>query len=328
MTKLITFTKKGIYCEQAAIYIDPTRKVERAIITHGHADHARPGHQSYLCHHLCAPVLKLRLGKNINIQSVEYGEKLMINGVAISLHPAGHIVGSAQVRLEYKGEIWVVTGDYKTEDDGLSGAYEVVKCNHLITECTFGLPIYRWQPQQEIFKQINKWWRENREMGITSILFGYSLGKSQRLIQGLDQEIGNIFTHNTIENVNATLREAGVNINPTTRITSVSDKKQLQGGMLITPPSGIDAKLLRRIQPYQIAMASGWMTTKNTRRGRMVDRGFVLSDHVDWTGINEVVNATETEYVVATHGFTDPLVKWLKEKGLQVAANSTNFSSK
>ena len=192
---LLQFTNKGIYCKQADVYIDPWKKVPKALITHAHSDHARSGHKSYLCTHETLPILRLRLGRNIPASGMDYGESIMINGVKFSFHPAGHIIGSAQIRAEYKGEVWVASGDYKVEDDGISGAFEPVKCHHFITECTFGLPIYKWDKQSITFDQINNWWSDNAVEKTTSLITAYSLGKAQRVIQNVDHSIGKIFTH-------------------------------------------------------------------------------------------------------------------------------------
>ncbi|MEM9648606.1 MAG: DNA ligase-associated DEXH box helicase, partial [Bacteroidota bacterium] len=202
---LLAFTDKGIYCAAAKVYLDPWKPVDKAIISHGHADHSRWGHQQYITHKRNVPIVKHRLG-NVSITGKDWGETFVINGVKFSLHPAGHIVGSSQIRVEYKGEIWVFTGDYKIEDDGLATPYETVKCHTFITECTFGLPAFLWTPQEEVFRDINEWWANNKANGQTSVLFGYSLGKAQRLLKHLDPSIGKIFTHGAVENMNEVIR--------------------------------------------------------------------------------------------------------------------------
>ena len=193
---LLQFNDKGIYCAQANVYIDPWRPVKNAIITHGHADHSRWGHQKYITHHTNVPIIKHRLGA-ISVTGKNWNETFVVNNVKFSLHPAGHIIGSSQVRVEYKGEVWVFTGDYKTEDDGIAIPYEVVKCHTFITECTFGLPVFKWTPQTEVMDSINRWWSDNKAEGKTSILFGYSLGKAQRLLKYLDTNIGKIYSAHT-----------------------------------------------------------------------------------------------------------------------------------
>ncbi len=322
---LLQFTSKGIYCKQADVYIDPWKSVDKALITHGHSDHARHGHKQYLCHHHSKSILKLRLGKNINIQTVKYGESVTINGVDISFHPAGHIIGSAQIRLEYKGCIWVVSGDYKIEDDGLSGAYTPIKCQYFITECTFGLPVYKWIPQQEVFDDINNWWQQNNKEGKTTVLIGYSLGKAQRLIQGLDTSIGPILTHGAVENINQALREDGIKLNDTINVTADFDKKKFSNAIVVAPPSAAGTNWLKKFHPYSTGIASGWMGIRGPRRRRTVDRGFVLSDHADWTGLNQAVRESGAEYVIATHGYTNAFARWLNEKGVQASVENTLF---
>ncbi len=322
---LLKFTDKGIFCEQAGLYIDPWKSVDKAIITHGHSDHARSGHKYYLCHHNSVNVLKLRLGKKIVVESVEYGEEKVINGVKISLHPAGHIIGSAQVKLAYKGQIWVVSGDYKIENDGFSGAFEPIKCHYFITECTFGLPIYKWRPQEEVFQDINQWWQANKNAGKTTVLFGYSLGKTQRIIQQLDHSIGPIFTHKSIEKTNEALRAQGIDLAPTQLVEDVPQSQDFSEGIVIAPPSVNTSSWIQQFYPYTTGMASGWMGVRQNRKNRAVNHGFVLSDHADWVGLNQAVEATEAEYVIATHGTTKPFSRWLIENGINATIENTNF---
>ena len=322
---LLQFTDRGIYCKQAGIYIDPWKPVDKALITHGHADHARYGHKHYLCHHHCKPILKLRLGSGIDVQAVAYNKPLKVNGVNISFHPAGHIIGSAQIRLEYKGCTWVVSGDYKTEDDGLSGAYEPVKCHYFITECTFGLPVYKWRPQKDVFDDINHWWQKNKESGKTTVIIGYSLGKAQRIIQGLDTSIGPVLTHGAVENINQALRNDGIRLNDTAQVTADFSKKKLAGAIIVAPPSAAGTTWMRKFHPYSIGIASGWMGLRGARRRRSVDRGFVLSDHADWIGLNQAIRESEAGYVIATHGYTNAFARWLNEKGIKASVENTLF---
>ena len=164
---LIRPTPSGLYCEQGDFYIDPKRKVNRAVITHAHSDHARRGSEQYLCSKPCEPLLRLRLGKNISLQALEYGISTSICGVIISFHPAGHILGSAQIRVEYKGEVWVVSGDYKTYPDPTCDPFEPLRCHTFISECTFGYPIYRWPDPNHEWNHLKKWWKTNREAGLS-----------------------------------------------------------------------------------------------------------------------------------------------------------------
>ena len=322
---LITFDDNGIYCAQGQFYIDPWKPVDRAVITHGHSDHARWRHKHYLCTHDSVPVLKLRLGQDINVQGVAYGQNVYQNGVKISLHGAGHIIGSAQVRVEYMDEVWVVTGDYKTEDDGFSGAFELLPCHHLITECTFGLPIYHWEPQAKVFDQINAWWASNRDLNRVSVLAGYSLGKAQRLIQGVDESIGPIYTHGAIENTNQALRNAGIHVKPSQYVTPETKFEDLKGSLVVAPPGALATTWTKKFKNFSSAVASGWMAIRGNRRRRGVDRGFVLSDHIDWPALNEVVEASNPEHVYATHGFTETVVKWFQSKGRQASVAKTLY---
>ncbi|TQD40524.1 ligase-associated DNA damage response exonuclease [Haloflavibacter putidus] len=322
-TPLLHFNQKGIYCQQADVYLDPWKPVKKAIISHGHADHSRWGHQQYITHRTNVPIIKHRLG-DINVSGVEWGETFSINGVKFSLHPAGHIIGSAQIRVEYKGEIWVFTGDYKTEDDGLAKPYEVVKCHSFITECTFGLPAFKWQPQQEVFSEINNWWQQNKQDGNTSVLFGYSLGKAQRLLKHLDTSIGKIYTHGAIENMNEVVREI-VTLPETIRITKDTKKEEVKGNMVLAPPSAHGSPWIRKMVPFVTASASGWMTFRGARRRRAVDRGFVLSDHCDWQALLSSIKATGAEKIICTHGYTDIFSRFLCEQGYDARTEQTQF---
>ncbi|MGZ9410567.1 MAG: DNA ligase-associated DEXH box helicase, partial [Methylocystis sp.] len=181
MTKdLIVPVAEGLYCPPGNFHIDPWRPAALAVITHGHSDHARWGSGAYLCHEDCAPILRRRLG-DVRIETLRYGERRDIGEVRLSLHPAGHVLGSAQVRIEHRGEVWVASGDYKLEADGVRAPFEPVPCDVFITESTFGLPIYRWRPQSEVMADINSWWAENARAGRASVMQAYGLGKAQRL---------------------------------------------------------------------------------------------------------------------------------------------------
>jgi len=320
---LLEFTDKGIYCNEAKVYLDPWKPVDKAIISHGHADHSRYGHQQYITHHYNVPIIAHRLG-DINVMGKEWGETFIINNVKFSLHPAGHIIGSSQIRVEHKGEVWVFTGDYKTEDDGISTPYEVVKCNTFITECTFGLPAFKWIPQKEVFHNINQWWAENQKEGKTSVLFGYSLGKAQRLLKYLNPEIGKIYTHGAIENMTKVLRPL-VDFPETTLITRETKKEALLGNMVLAPPSAHGSTWIRKMVPYVTASASGWMTFRGARRRRAVDKGFVLSDHCDWQGLLESIKATGAEKVICTHGYTEIFSRYLREIGYDARTEETQY---
>ncbi|HIB37921.1 ligase-associated DNA damage response exonuclease [Mesonia sp.] len=322
-TPLLVFNQKGIYCEAADVYLDPWKPVKKAIISHGHADHSRWGHQQYITHHTNVPIIKHRLG-DIPVTGKAWNETFTINGVKFSLHPAGHIVGSSQIRVEHKGEVWVFTGDYKTEDDGLAVPYEVVKCHTFITECTFGLPAFKWLPQQQVFNDINNWWQQNQDDGRTSILFGYSLGKAQRLLKHLDTSIGKIYTHGAVENMTEVVREIA-DLPPTEKITRDTKKEDIKGNIVIAPPSTHGSPWIKKMVPYVTASASGWMTFRGARRRRAIDKGFVLSDHCDWQGLLTSIKATGAEKVICTHGYTDIFSRFLAEQGYDARTEQTQY---
>ena len=248
----------------------------------------------------------------------------MVNGVKFSLHPAGHIIGSSQIRVEYKGEVWVFSGDYKTENDHVATAFEAIQCNTFITECTFGLPAFKWTPQKEIFKEINDWWAENRSEGRTSVLFGYTLGKAQRLLKFLDPSIGEIYTHGAVENMTEVLRPLS-KFPPTTLITQDTKKEALTGNIVLAPPSANGSPWIRKMVPYVTASASGWMTFRGARRRRAIDKGFVLSDHCDWTGLLDSIKATGAEKIICTHGYTEIFAKYLREQGYDARTENTQY---
>jgi putative mRNA 3-end processing factor len=320
---LLEFTDKGIYCDVAKVYLDPWKPVAKAIISHGHADHSRWGHEQYITHHRNVPIITHRLGE-IQVTGVEWGETFLINNVKFSLHPAGHIIGSSQIRVEHKGEVWVFTGDYKTENDGISTPYEAIKCHTFITECTFGLPAFSWTPQQEVLNNINQWWGQNKSQGQTSVLFGYSLGKAQRLLKYLDTDIGKIYTHGAIENMTAVLRPL-VDFPETNLITRDTKKTELLGNIVLAPPSAHGSVWIRKMVPYVTASASGWMAFRGARRRRAVDKGFVLSDHCDWQELLTSIKATGAEKIICTHGYTDIFSRYLRELGYDARTESTQY---
>jgi putative mRNA 3-end processing factor len=327
---LIVERPQGLYCPPGDFYIDPWRPVDRAVITHAHGDHARMGHGHYLASHDSAGVLRARLGADIDLQTLAYGEPVEHRGVRISLHPAGHVLGSAQVRVEVAGQVWVASGDYFVSGhaDDLNATcvpFEPVRCDCFITESTFGLPIYRWQPQQAVFDDINAWWRGNAEAGRTSLLLGYSFGKAQRLLAGLDPGIGPILVHGAVEPLNQAYRAAGVALPPTQYAGSVTDKAMLKRALVVAPPSVQNSAWLKRFGDFSDAFASGWMQLRGARRRHGVDRGFVLSDHADWPGLQRAIAATGAGRVIVTHGYEAVMVRWLQEQGLAAGAFQTEY---
>lgn len=318
--QLLKLTSNGLYCQQADVYIDPWRRVGKAIVTHAHSDHARYGHKQYLAHKDSEHVLKLRLGA-INLQTLEYGEQVELNGVKVSLHPAGHTIGSSQVRLEYQGEVWVVSGDYKMEPDNLTVPFEPVNCNVFITEATFGLPVFNWRPQAEIFADMNNWWQQNQKIGRTSMISCYSFGKAQRLVTNINPEIGPIYAHGAIVATNEALSKSGYKFPEVKKLDDHLDADLSKALVLTTSPSllaGLPIQL-------SVAQASGWMQLRKMRKLGNLDKGFTISDHADWQGLNTAIKATEAELVYVTHGFSEPLARWLTEQGVESYPLTTEF---
>ncbi len=328
MKPLLEITEKGLHCSAGGFYIDPWGAVDYAVITHAHSDHARWGSRVYITAESGREILRARLGANAVIETLSYGQVTTRNGVKVSLHPAGHVLGSAQVRVEHQGEVWVVSGDYKTESDGMIAPFEPVRCHTFITESTFGLPIYRWRRQTEIFADINDWWRTNQTQGRTSVIFGYSLGKAQRILSGLDGSLGPIYVHGAVAKFLPAYEAAGIRF-PTTKDSSTFSltSTRATSAMVIAPPSADNTPWLRRFGEVSAAFASGWMQVRGTRRRRALDRGFVLSDHADWDGLIATIKATGAERILVTHGYSEVLSRWLRENGWQADVVQTRFTS-
>ncbi|MBP8067417.1 MAG: ligase-associated DNA damage response exonuclease [Pedobacter sp.] len=323
---LIQFTNKGIYCKAGNFYVDPWEPVDFAVTTHGHADHVKWGNKNYLCHELTKPILTTRYGLQDNVQTLPYYEPIYINGVKLSLHPAGHVIGSSQIRLEHKGEVCVISGDYKAEYDGISTAFEPVKCHTFVSESTFGLPIYHWETQEVIFNQIYNWVTSNHLKLKTSILVAYSLGKAQRLIKNLADNYP-IYVHHSIANLNEAFVKAGVNLPETIRITPEIKKEDLQKGIVIIPPALAEGKWVKSLMQPAIGICSGWMMVRAGRRWHSADAGFALSDHADWPSLLDAIKATEAEKVFVTHGSTAIFSKYLNEIGIEAEEVSTKYGA-
>ncbi len=323
-TSFIRFTTKGIYCVPGKFYLDPWRPVDLALITHGHGDHARWGMKKYLCHEFTKPILKLRIGEDIEIQIVKYAEEILINGVKVSFFPAGHIVGSAQIKMEYKGRIIVYSGDYKVQDDGLSTPFELVKCHEFISESTFGLPIYNWLHVSEYADLMKNWVSQNRENGKTSVFVGYSLGKAQRIMKAVEGS-GNIYVHRSIARLNEGMESVGIQLPEYQNIDLHEEAKKTQGEIVIVPPALLDSNVIKKIPERATAICSGWMQVRGSRRWRSADAGFAVSDHADWHGLLNTIKATEAEKIYVTHGKTEVLSKYLNEIGIHAEPVTTVF---
>jgi putative mRNA 3-end processing factor len=323
---VLRITDRGLFCPAADLYIDPWLPVDRALVTHAHGDHARAGSHHYLASREGARVLRTRLGEHASIELLDYGETREVNGVRISLVPAGHILGSAQIRLEHRGEVWVVSGDYKTEPDPTCTPFEPVRCHTFITESTFGLPIYRWCPQDETFADVRAWWRDNAEQGRASIVYAYALGKAQRLLAGmLGAETGPIFTHGAVERLTLDYRASGVSLPDTSPVSAQPKRTSYAGALIVAPPSAAGSTWLRRFGDASTAFASGWMQVRGARRRRAIDRGFVLSDHVDWPALLGAIEATGAETVWVTHGYREQVVRFLTERGLNARSVASHW---
>ncbi|GAA5506126.1 ligase-associated DNA damage response exonuclease [Novipirellula caenicola] len=315
MNELLATTPKGLYCEAGDFFVDPQQAVDRAVVTHAHTDHARWGCRRYLAAEPSEHLLRMRMNEDAEFQFLPYGESITIRGVNVSFHPAGHMLGSAQVRLEHRGKVAVVTGDYKLGTDPTCEPWEPIRCDLLVTESTFGLPVYRWDPESTTFALINQWWRETRDEARCCVLYGYAVGKSQRLIAGLDPSIGPIYTHGAVEKGTEAYRRTGVSLPPTTYVGSVQGKHDYRGAMVVAVPSAHGTPWMRRFGGVRTAMASGWMAVRGARRRRSVDRGFVLSDHVDWPSLLQAVQLCDPEMVWVTHGYTAAVARYLQENG-------------
>ncbi len=321
---MIQFTSKGIYCIPGRFYLDPWQPVDLAVISHGHADHARWGMKKYLCHHFTVGILRSRIGPDIQIQGIAYNEPVHINGVKVSLHPAGHIIGSAQIRLEYKGQVVVFTGDYKLQDDGLSTPFEPVKCHQLITESTFGLPVYHWETITIQNQRLKTWIANNQAAKKSSVFIGYSLGKSQRILNAV-QEMGPVYVHYSIARLNEAYTEAGIKLPPYQIADLKLNSKQLDGQIILLPPALLDSQLLHKIPHVAYAICSGWMQIRGARRWRSADAGFAISDHADWHGLLQAVRASSAEKVYVTHGQTATFAKYLNEIGIEAEEVKTQY---
>jgi putative mRNA 3-end processing factor len=311
---LISVRPEGLYCEAGEFFIDPWQPVDLALITHGHADHARPGSSRYIATHLSGGILRQRLGHEIALQGVEYGEKLKLGDTWVSFHPAGHVLGSAQIRIEHRDQVWVVSGDYKRGTDPSCTPFEVVPCDVFITEATFGLPIYNWSPGADTAQQIYHWWQGEEGRDRPSLLFCYAFGKAQRVLSELAQLSDRpVYLHGSVQILTDIYRQAEVPMIPTVPVSDLPRSHKFKGDLILAPPSAHRSSWMKRFASPQTAFASGWMTVRGARRRRGYERGFVLSDHADWQGLITTVRETGASTVYVTHGQTDVVSRYLRE---------------
>ena len=327
MPDLLQLTQAGLYCQRGDFYIDPWRPVQRAIITHAHADHARPGSDRYLCASSGKRVLQTRIKSHAPIDCLRYGETISINGVEVSLHPAGHVLGSAQVRVSSAGQTWVVTGDYKLDHDDTCHSFDPVRCDVFVTESTFGLPVYRWPDPNVVASEINSWWKTNQNAGKSSVIFAYALGKAQRIAALLEPSLGPIIAHGSVMKMVEQYRATGIRLPSIDRVPPGARRMGNGKAMILAPPSAVGSRWLRIFGETEQAMASGWMLLRGIRRRRGFARGFVISDHADFSGLMRAVEATGAKRVLVTHGFTDALAHFLREKGFDADTLAADFSN-
>ena len=315
---MLSETTAGLYCEAGDFYIDPWQGVPRALITHAHGDHARFGSASYLCADDCAPLLRRRFGPQVTIESVSYGETLRLNDVAVSFHPAGHILGSSQIRIEGPQGVWVLAGDYKRAPDPTCVPFEPLPCDTFVTESTFGLPIYRWDRTEAVITEILDWWQGNRSRELTSVLFCYTLGKAQRILAELSHVTDSpAYVHGMMIPMLEAYRERGIAMLPTRPLIEKPRGTSFAGELVLAPLSARGTPWMRRLGDISDAFVSGLMRVRGVRRQRAFDRGFVLSDHADWPALLQTVTDTGAARVLATHGHAEPLARFLKSNGLQ-----------
>lgn len=328
-TDLLTLTDAGLYCPLGGFHIDPWRPVSRALITHAHGDHAHGGSEAYLVSARAMPLMTLRLPGE-HIETVRYGETRRIGEVDVSFHPAGHVLGSAQIRIACRDCVWVVSGDYKLARDPTCDAFEPMRADVFVTESTFGLPIYRWDPPERTIESMLAWWQDNRGEGVTSVLFAYALGKAQRVLAELARSCGDalpgpVYCHGAVQRINEAYRAAGVALPPTSSVAQAPTDTRWSDALVIAPTSARGSRWMRRFVPFSAAFASGWMTIRGARRRANYDRGFALSDHADWPGLNAAINHADPEEIWVTHGYREELVRWLTDRGRKARSVATHF---
>ncbi len=328
---LVTVTPRGLYCPAGDFYIDPWQPVANAVITHAHSDHARSGSELYYAAAASKEILLRRLGPATQIRSLEYEEVIQLKGARVSLHAAGHVLGSAQVRIEAEDSVWVVSGDYKRAADPTCAAFSVQQCDTFITEATFALPAYAWTDTRQVVEEVYEWWQQNRRQGLASVLCCYALGKAQRVLAELLSFTNEtVYVHGTITPIVEIYRAAGIAMAPTNHVETDmprGKRKDYSGALIIAPPSASGSPWMRRFGACAVGFCSGWMRIRGNRCRQGYDRGFVLSDHVDWPGLLATVHATGAKRILATHGYADALVRYLREQGVSADALSTQYGA-
>lgn len=326
MEGLITVDSRGLCCAAGGFAVDPWRGVDVAVITHAHGDHARSGSRTYHAAASSLGLLQRRLGPDVAIVGHPFGERFQLGEVTVSLHPAGHVLGSAQVRIESGGQVWVVSGDYKRGADPSCEPFELVPCDAFITEATFALPVYRWSPVEDVVDEIEAWWAGNRAEGRASVLFVYALGKAQRVLAELGRrEVPEVLVHGAIETLLEPYREAGIKLAATRPVGPRQRGESFAGELILAPPSAAGSTWMRRFGASSTGFASGWMRVRGNRRRRGYDRGFVMSDHVDWPDLLRTIAETGAQKVYATHGYSDTLARYLRDQGLAAEPLATLY---
>ena len=330
---LVVAGPSGLYCAAGGFHIDPWKPVDRAVVTHAHSDHATPGCSRYLTSAVGRPVLARRVQPGAPIEGLPWGQTTSINGVTVSIHPAGHLLGSGQVRVEHAGRVEVISGDYKVAHDPTCDGFEPVPCHRFVTESTFGLPIYRWPASDAVAADMAAWWAQNRALNRTSVVFAYALGKAQRVLSMLleaeaSDPAATVFVHGSVYNFVEVYEAAGVELPPVRKATPELAKEHKGRALLVAPPSVLGTTWLKRWAPFSTSFASGWMMVRGNRRRRGVDRGFVVSDHVDWPGLMQAIDATGAESIGVTHGSSEAVVRYLREvRGMQADTVPTRWVS-
>ncbi|PYQ07180.1 MAG: ligase-associated DNA damage response exonuclease [Acidobacteria bacterium] len=324
MPDLVVSTPVGLYCPAGGFHVDPWGPAERAILTHVHADHARPGSAAYLCTEASAPFVRRRMGEGAAVQAAAYGEKIRLGDAVVSFHPAGHVLGSAQIRIEAAGRVWVISGDYKRAPDPTCGPFEPVRADVFVTEATFGLPIYRWPETEAVAADVLAWWERNRRAGVASLLFCYAMGKAQRLLAELGRLTDRpVLVHGAVAEMSELYRQQGVSLLATTRVAEMPARRSYAAELVLAPLSAGGTPWVRRFGDRETALASGWMRVRGTRRRKGYDRGFVLSDHADWPALLRTIDESGAERVLATHGYSEELARYLRERGRDAGVLAT-----